>query len=252
MAFAETFGGRLNRMTITDARLRSRSWRPDRDRISQAFDADYSPSLILLFERGRSGKENDAGCMLMLNRLSAAEDDEAIFTLVASIPAEEQSRVAADWWALAAGAGWKAGHGYLMQPPIRDIFYGGFSPTAPSKERTETWKAFDAACVRRTLDPGSFRPVIEGRMLRNVLAQNFLTESLAKVVQERLSKAGRQCGEFASLASDRFLWTVPEIEEQKLAHAALHRLGLVWEPVWLDLASFTPTRWEVLNLHRRP
>uniref|UniRef100_A0A9E8CNK3 Uncharacterized protein n=1 Tax=Bosea sp. NBC_00436 TaxID=2969620 RepID=A0A9E8CNK3_9HYPH len=97
MAFAETFGGRLNRMTITDASLRSRSWRPDPARIAQALDADFLPSQILLFQKGKDGNNNLPDYAMELTRLSSAEESDTIYLLSAQVPAEDEEELAADW-----------------------------------------------------------------------------------------------------------------------------------------------------------
>lgn len=239
MAFAETFGGRLNRMTITDARLRSRSWRPDPGRMADALAADFPPKHILLFQKGKDGNNNFPERTLQLIRLSAAEDEVSIFSLVANGPAEDEQAVAASWWALAAEAGAKVGHGYLQQWPILEIDYGMFAASVP-EVRTPTWEAFNASCDRFALEQPSFAPTVEGQMLRNVLRQNFMTASLATAIKDGLKGAGLPTDGFAPCAQDRLVWTLPDPESQRAAHAALHSKGLVWENDWLDLAGYRP------------
>ncbi|MGX5722959.1 hypothetical protein [Shinella zoogloeoides] len=239
MTFAEAFGGRLNRMTITDARLRSKSWRPDPGRMADALAAEFPPAQILLFQKGKDGNNNFPECHLMLNRISAAEDRDHVFSLIANVPAEDEQSVAPGWWALAGEAGWKAGNGYLMQRPIRDINYGMFSTSVPVV-RTETWTRFDDLCRDFRGDRASIEPVIEGRMLRNVLRQNFMTTSLAEAVRDALKKAGLPTDGFAPFPGDRVVWTLPDPESQRAAHGVLHRKGLVWENDWFDLAGYRP------------
>ena len=86
MAYAETFGGRLNRMTITDAKLRSRSSRPDPARMAQALAADFLPSQILLFQKGKDGNNNVPDYALELTRLSSAEESDTATRAGSSSP----------------------------------------------------------------------------------------------------------------------------------------------------------------------
>ena len=202
MTFAESVGGRLNRMTIADARLKSRSWRPGPGRMAEALAADFPPAHILLFQKGKDGNNNFPERSLMLNRLSAAEDRDHIFSLIANVPAEEEQVVAGSWWALAARTGAKAGHGYLQQWPILEINYGMFAASAPGV-RTPTWEAFNASCDRLVFEPSSFSPVLEGTMLRNVLRQNFMTASLAETVRGALKEAGLPTDGFTPSPGDR-------------------------------------------------
>lgn len=239
MAYAETFGGRLNRMTITDAYLRSRSWRPDPGRMAEALAADFLPAHILLFQKGKDENHSFPERTLQLIRKSDAEDEDRIFSLVANVPAEDEQAVAVSWWALAAESGAKAGHGYLQQWPILQINYGMFATSAPDV-RTLTWEAFNASCDRLVFEQPSFSPVLEGTMLRNVLRQNFMTASLAEAVKDVLKEAGLPIDGFASSPGDRVVWTLPGPEAQRVAHGALHPKGLVWENDWFDLAGYRP------------
>ncbi|MCV2447578.1 hypothetical protein E3D03_009905 [Paracoccus sp. DMF] len=241
MAFAQTFGGRLDRMTITDANLKSKSGKPDAEKIAQAPKAKYPPAHIQLFEKGKDGNNNFPLRSLMLARLSAADDKDSMFSLIAQIPAEDESLVAADWWRLAAGAGLNAGHAYLMQWPVREINYGMFAALTPDRP-TQTWTDFDASCQRLMLEPDRFRPVLEGKMLRNVLPQNFMTDSLAETIKEKLRVTGLATDGFDSLPQNRAVWTLPGPEVQRMAHRILYREGLVWEIDWIDLAGYLPNR----------
>lgn len=241
MDFAATFDGRLDRMTITDANLKSKSGKPDAEKIAQALKAKYLPAHILLFEKGKDGNNNFPRRSLMLARLSAPEDKDGMFSLIAQVPAEDEPVVAADWWRLAAGTGLNAGHAYLMQWPVREINHGMFAALTPDRA-TQTWTEFDAACQRLMLEPESFHPVLDGKMLRNVLRDNFMPASLAGTVLDVLKAVGRPVDEVVAYGPDRVVWTLPDPESQRLAHDLLSRHGLIWERSWLDLAGYVPTR----------
>lgn len=241
MAFAKTFDGRLNRMTITDANLKSRSSRPDQDKMVQALAADLPPRHIQLFQRGKDGNNNFPEYSLALISLSQVEEEDQIFSLIAYIPATDKDQLAADWWNLATEAGAKAGNGYLLHQPIRDINYGMFGSSVPNV-RTPTWEAFDASCRRFIRDRPSFLPVVEGKMLRNVLRQNFMTTALAEAIKDTLCRSGLPVNGFAPFPQDRVIWTLPDSEMQRLAHDALHPERLVWENDWIDLAGYLPSQ----------
>lgn len=53
MAFAATFDGRLNKMLITDAALKTRTWAPKKERIAQALTAEDPRSTLCCLRRGR-------------------------------------------------------------------------------------------------------------------------------------------------------------------------------------------------------
>lgn len=240
MAFAETFGGQLNRMAITDANLRSRSGRPDPGRMAEALAADFPPTHIQLFQKGKDGNNNVPERSLALTRLSIAEDEDRIFSLIANGPVEDEQTMAAAWWDLAGEAGAKAGNGYQLRWPIGDINYAMFAGSEPAV-CTPTWEAFDASCHRFILDQASFLPVVEGKMLRNILRQNFMTASLAEAIKDGLQQSGLAIDGFVSCSQNRVVWTLPDPQSQRAIYAALHEMGLVWENDWLDLMAHRPT-----------
>lgn len=75
-------------------------------------------------------------------------------------------------------------------------------------------------------------------MLRNVLRYNFMPSSLADTVAEVLKQAGLPADGFSAYPKDRVVWSVPDPDAQRAAHDVLFQKGLVWEPVWIDLAAY--------------
>lgn len=239
MAFADTLGGRLNGMSITDTALRSRNSRPDLDKLTKALSDTSDVQHIILFQKGKDGNNNDPECYVQLARLSATPESEEVFSLAAAAPDDEQDKLAPLWWALAAKANINAGAGVLQNRPNTQINYGQLTGSRP-RDPGPVWKAFDEACLRYMTDPISFKPVVKGDMLRNVLLHNFMTASLSLKVREVLDQAGLATDGFVDYPKDHVVWSVPDTQLQRAAHKALFDQGMVWEPVWLDLAAYIP------------
>lgn len=240
MDFAASFGKKLDWMVITDAELRSRSWRPAANRIETAFAAEYVPTHIYLYLREKNGNNNSPRFNLewMRNSMPEAPVKDMIIALVTNIPIENKAEIAKDWWRLAAGLGAATGNGYFLKPGARrEINYGAFGAMSYF-ENKPIWMKLFRSSERFSRQKSSFLPVARGKMLRNVLRYNFMPPELAEEIESGLKKSGLPVEGFESQPTGHVVWTVPDLELQKAAHKALLALGLVWELDWMDLESY--------------
>ncbi|QYG12139.1 MULTISPECIES: hypothetical protein [unclassified Microbacterium] len=236
MAFAATFDGRLNKMLITDAHLKTRTWAPKQERIAQALTAEDPPVNIMLFEKGKDESSGDS-CYLQMTRWPSVSSGDDVFSLVVGAPTQDEKVLVTEWWHLASDAGLRSGNGYLQGTPSYDILYGMQGAPSP-REPNDVWRSFSDTRQRYLKDPTSFHPVVQGKMLRNVLRYNFMPSSLADTVAEVLKQAGLPADGFSAYPKDRVVWSVPDPDAQRAAHDVLFQKGLVWEPVWIDLAAY--------------
>lgn len=239
LSFADSFEGRLNGMTITDTDLRStRLAKPNPKAITAAFSGAKAPNQILLIEKGKDGNNNYPAFYLNFTRLPSARPDENCYALILGAPAELEGVLAKTWFNLAATAGLKAGIGYQQIYPNDSFAYATFNPAAPLSP-DDLWQRIYAAFIRYTDDPASFHPVTKGKILRSVLSYNFMPLSLAEQIKQVLSAAGLPAEGWTNLGKSE-LWHIPSAQKQRAAYEALAAQNLVWETVWIDVATYQP------------
>lgn len=239
LAFAATFEGRIDRLSIVNADLRSREWAPKPERIAEILAYEEPVRMLSLFERRPAGEPNEPKRSVTSDRVPSMGDGPETHVIRVYGPEEEEPRLAPLWWQIATEAGFKAGNGYRIDSDRSGIYYSMMVANAVHG-RDAIWEAFNRAADRHMRDAASFRPVVEGRMLRNVLRHNFMTAALAEEVRDILREAGLPEDGFVRYPPDRVVWTIEDTDTQRAAHSALHERGLVWEDDWLDLERSAP------------
>ena len=212
-------------------KTRTGAFRPEK--VVAALETEPLP-WVYLFQKRAGVSTTHPGYDLEFSTQRFLEGDP-VYVLRAAVPGQEGASLAGRWWRIAAESGLLAGSGYAQSTPVDHLGYGTFYAGSPLGEKPRILQDWIDSERRMRYERESFMPVVEGRILRNVLRHSLMTAVLAGRIRAALDRAGVSIGAFEALPGERVLWTIEDPGAQQDAYAVRSDEGLVWEHVWFDL-----------------